>query len=101
MGPDVLFKVTGFLICTVTIVALVGSVCFVYKTIIKITLKKLVPWDGLDKTNVSDEDGFLQWDGRHWGAALAHTDLGRFPLVPQLPKLCVPKVGSNVSLPVS
>lgn len=50
MRPDMLFKMARFFICSMTIKALVRSICFIYKIIIKITLEKLVSWNGLNKT---------------------------------------------------
>lgn len=47
--PDVLFQVARLFVRAVTVKALVGSVCFVHKIAIKVALKKLVPWNGLDE----------------------------------------------------
>lgn len=85
MRSDVLFKVARFFICTMTIKTLVWSICFIYKIIIKITLKKLVSWNGLDKTYVSYENWLLQRNIRDWNVRLANTNLCRFSLVPHLP----------------
>lgn len=101
MRSDVLLKVARFFICTMTVKTLVWSICFIYKIIIKIALKKLVSWNGLDKTYVGYEDWFLQRNVRDWSAALADTNLGGFPLVPHLSQLRVFKVGGYVCLPMA
>lgn len=84
-----------------TVKTLVWSICFIYKIIMKITLKKLVSWNGLDKTYVGYEDRLLQRNVGDRRAGLAHADLGGFTLVPHLSQLCVFKVRSDVSLPVA
>lgn len=84
-----------------TVKTLVWSICFIYKIIMKITLKKLVSWNGLDKTHVGYEDRLLQRDVGDGRAGLAHADLGGFPLVLHLPQLGVFKVRSHVRLPVA
>lgn len=85
MRPDVLFKMARFFICTMTVKTLVWSICFIYKIIIKITLKKLVSWNGLDKTYVCYENWFLQRNIGDWNVRLANTNLCRFTLVSHLP----------------
>lgn len=67
-----------------TVKTLVWSICFIYKIIIKIALKKLVSWNGLDKTYVSYKNWLLQRNVRDWNMCLADTDLGRFTLMPHL-----------------
>lgn len=45
--PDVLLQVARLFVRAVTVKALVRSVCFVHEVVIKVTLEKLVPWNGL------------------------------------------------------
>lgn len=68
-----------------TVKTLVWSIRFIYKIIIKISLKKLVSWNGLDKTYVSYENWLLQGNIRDRDTGLAYSDLGRLALVPHLP----------------